>query len=216
MRIQNIAIAILLFVFGAFIFLGTNTEAMDLGSDIKESKPKQAPSFVVGGGCFWCVESEFRALEGVLYTRSGYAGGHIDNPTYKQITQGNTGHAEVVEVTYDPQIVSYEELLKFFFNNAHDPTQINRQGVDVGPQYRSIAFYENDEQKQTIERIISEIDAADRFDKPIATQVAPEAKFWVAEDYHQQYYEKYQERTGFKHLRVTIKEQKKLKNNKNQ
>lgn len=142
-----------------------------------------------GGGCFWGVEARFREYKGVISTRVGYAGGKKDHPTYKEVCTNTTGHAEVVEITYDPGTLSYEDLLDIFFE-VHDPTQVNRQGVDVGTQYRTVIFYHNDKQKILAEQKIKKLDASGMFNKPIATQVVPAVTFWVAEDYHQQYNEK--------------------------
>ena len=140
-----------------------------------------------GAGCFWGVEAAFRQLEGVEATRVGYAGGQLDNPTYEDVCSHTTGHAEVVEVTYDPEQVSYEQLLDVFWHK-HDPTQLNRQGWDVGDQYRSVVFFHDEEQRETAER--SKESEQPRYRKPIVTQLAPAPTFYEAEDYHQQYLEK--------------------------
>jgi peptide-methionine (S)-S-oxide reductase len=138
-----------------------------------------------GGGCFWCTEAVFQRLKGVKTVVSGYAGGTVQNPTYKQITTGDTGHAEVVQLEFDPAEVSFETLLKVFWA-AHDPTTLNRQGADQGTQYRSVIFYENDEQKAAAEK--SKAAAQPEFKDPIVTEIAPLAKFYKAEDYHQNYF----------------------------
>ncbi len=174
------------------------------------TKPEGYPVATLAGGCFWCMESEFRALDGILFTRSGYTGGHLDNPTYQDVSTGRTGHAEAVEITYDPEKISYEELVKFFLTRAHDPTQVDRQGVDVGTQYRSEIFYHDEEQKQIAENVIKTLEDEKRFKKPIATKISPASTFWEAEGYHQQYYEKYEEETGKPHIRVLLKKAKKL------
>jgi len=185
------------------------TNAMDKGKDLMDKKPDATyPTVTLGGGCFWCTESDYRAQDGVLYTRVGYMGGDLKNPTYRDISTGKTGHAEVVEVTYDPEKISYEELLEFFLTRAHDPTQLNRQGVDVGTQYRSAIFYANDEEKQKAQAVIDKVSASGRYSKPIVTTLEPLSGFWLAEDYHQQYYEKYQEENGVQHIRVILKKQK--------
>lgn len=142
-----------------------------------------------GGGCFWCVEAVFDQLNGVSHVTSGYSGGHVENPTYKQVCEGTTGHAEVVQVEFDPGIISYDELLEVFWT-VHDPTQLNRQGNDIGTQYRSVIFYENDEQKLTAERSIREFEASDMYNGNFTTQLVPLEKFYPAEEYHQDYYEK--------------------------
>lgn len=141
-----------------------------------------------GGGCFWCVEAIYERVAGVHAVISGYAGGHVDNPDYKQVSTGLTGHAEVVQIKYDPDIVSFYELLEIFFK-THDPTTLNRQGADVGTQYRSIILYHSETQKQQAEEIIADLDEAGVYDRPIVTQVVPFEKFYEAEDYHQEYFE---------------------------
>ena len=177
------------------------------GADLMTEKPEGYPVALLAGGCFWCLESEFRTLKGVLYTRSGYTGGELDQPKYRDITTGKTGHAEAVEITFDPQKISYEQLVHFFLTKAHDPTQLNRQGVDVGTQYRSEIFYYDEQQKQTAERLIKEIDAQGLYNSPIVTKVSAIEKFWMGEDYHQQYYEKYEKEKGEIHPRVYFKRQ---------
>lgn len=141
-----------------------------------------------GGGCFWCVEAVFDQLLGVETVTSGYAGGHTENPTYKEVCSGTTGHAEVIQVAFDPEIISLDEIFDVFWT-VHDPTQLNRQGNDVGTQYRSIILYENEEQKLKAERSIKEYEASEIYDGSFTTQVVPLEKFYVAEDYHQNYYE---------------------------
>src|SRR6185503_3968478 len=140
-------------------------------------------------GCFWGVEATFRHISGVTATRVGYIGGEMKNPTYKDVCTDTTGHAEAVEVDYDPAKVSYQDLLNVFWEN-HDPTQVNRQGPDVGTQYRTVVFYHSDEQKQVAEQAKRELSEAGLFRKPIATEITPAQDFWRAEEYHQQYLEK--------------------------
>lgn len=142
-----------------------------------------------GAGCFWGVEETFRTTPGVTDTEVGYSGGQTENPTYKEVCSHGTGHAEVVRLQYDPEQISYEELLRIFFE-LHDPTQVNRQGPDIGDQYRSVIFYHTDEQKQAAEQMKSELEDAGRYSRPIATQIEPAPEFWRAEDYHQQYIKK--------------------------
>ncbi|MCM5661643.1 peptide-methionine (S)-S-oxide reductase MsrA [Galbibacter mesophilus] len=137
-------------------------------------------------GCFWCVEAVFESVKGVKEAESGYAGGSEKNPTYQEVGGGKTSHAESVKVYYDPKEVSFETLVRVFFG-SHDPTQYNRQGPDVGPQYRSIAFYKNNKEKEIIERYIKQLEKKEIFTKPIVTQVEPFEKFWIAEEYHQDY-----------------------------
>lgn len=141
----------------------------------------------LGGGCFWCLEAVFEQLKGVEKVESGYAGGHVKNPTYRAVCAGTTGHAEVTQVTFDPDVVSFRELLDVFFT-IHDPTTLNRQGADVGPQYRSAIFHHSPEQQATAGETIRELDAAGVWDAPIVTEVAPMGDFYPAEEYHRQYY----------------------------
>jgi peptide-methionine (S)-S-oxide reductase len=142
----------------------------------------------LGGGCFWCLEAVFDEMEGVVSVESGYTGGHVANPSYKDVCMGTTGHAEVVRVTFDPAITSYREILQVFFT-IHDPTTLDRQGNDVGTQYRSAIFYHSEAQKKTAEEVIAELNKAEIYDGPIVTEVVAEEPFYVAEDYHQQYFE---------------------------
>jgi peptide-methionine (S)-S-oxide reductase len=142
-----------------------------------------------GAGCFWGVEAAYRQVPGVLSTRVGYLGGTMENPTYRDVCSGTTGHAEVVEVTYDPSRLTYDDLLTIFWEN-HDPTTLNRQGPDVGVQYRSAIFYHDDEQKKAAEASKAERDHSGRYRKPIVTEITPASTFYEAEDYHQQYLEK--------------------------
>src|ERR687887_1601241 len=142
-----------------------------------------------GAGCFWGVEAAFRQLEGVTRTRVGYTGGTLENPTYEDVCSHTTGHAEVVEVTYDPEQVSYERLLEVFWGK-HDPTQLNRQGWDIGDQYRSVIFFHDEEQRAAAEGSKAELDASGRYRKPIVTVIEPAQTFFRAEEYHQQYLEK--------------------------
>lgn len=141
-----------------------------------------------GNGCFWCTEAVFQELEGVVKVESGYSGGQVENPTYKQVCTGATGHAEVLRITYDPKVITYDELLEVFWA-THDPTTLNRQGNDVGTQYRSVIFYHNDEQKQLAEKYLKELDASGAYDRPIVTQIEPIKNYYPAEDYHQNYFE---------------------------
>ena len=141
---------------------------------------------VLGGGCFWCVEAALEQLEGVISVESGYMGGEIDNPSYEQVCTGKTGHAEVVRVEYDPELISYRELLEVFFT-AHDPTTLNRQGNDAGTQYRSVIFVLNG-QRAEAEKVIAELTAQKVFDEPIVTSIEPARTFWKAEKYHQNYF----------------------------
>lgn len=140
-----------------------------------------------GNGCFWCTEAVFQAIKGVKSVESGYTNGRVPNPTYEQVCSGATGHAEAIRLTYDPAVVSYPELLEVFWR-SHDPTTLNRQGADVGTQYRSAVFYHTDRQKELAERYKRAIDAAGVFARPVVTEIVPAATFYPAEGYHQNYY----------------------------
>jgi peptide-methionine (S)-S-oxide reductase len=141
----------------------------------------------LAGGCFWCLEAVYDELKGVHSVESGYAGGHVDNPSYRAVCSGTTGHAEVVQIRFDPNVVSYRDLLNVFFT-IHDPTTLNRQGADIGTQYRSAIFYHDDEQKMIAEEAIRDLSAQKIWDNPIVTEVTEFDKFYVAEDYHQEYF----------------------------
>jgi peptide-methionine (S)-S-oxide reductase len=161
--------------------MGMSNESLGAG----ESKLE---SITLGAGCFWCTEAVMQRVEGVKSAVSGYMGGHVENPTYRQVVTGETGHAEVAKVTFDPSVTSLEELLDIFWL-MHDPTTLNRQGADVGTQYRSAIFYNNDEQKRIAEASIAKLTAAKTYADPIVTEVTPIETFYPAEDYHQEYYE---------------------------
>jgi len=141
----------------------------------------------LGGGCFWCTEAVFSEINGVLRVEPGYSGGKLANPTYEQVSTGATGHAEVVQIAFDPDVISFREILEIFFA-THDPTTLNRQGADVGPQYRSVIFYHNRGQKEAVEKLIKELGDAGIWDEPIVTQVEPFEAFYRAEDYHRDYF----------------------------
>jgi peptide-methionine (S)-S-oxide reductase len=143
----------------------------------------------LAGGCFWCLEAVFDELQGVEKVEPGYSGGRVKNPTYREVCTGTTGHAEVVQITFDPQVITFKDLLKVFFT-IHDPTTLNRQGADVGTQYRSAIYYHSPEQKAAAEEIIAEMTAAKLWDDPIVTEVTPLAEFYPAEDYHRDYYQR--------------------------
>ena len=155
------------------------------GEKMNDSNKYEVTTF--GEGCFWCTEAVFQRLKGVVKVESGYSGGTVPNPTYEAVCTGKTGHAEVTQITFDPSVVSYAELLQVFFK-THDPTTLNRQGADVGTQYRSVIFYHNDEQKKLAEQVKHELDSAKIWDEPIVTEISPFKKFYKAEDYHQNYY----------------------------
>lgn len=141
----------------------------------------------LGGGCFWCLEAVFDELRGVVSVESGYTGGHVKNPTYEAVCNGTTGHAEVVQVTFDPAEVSYRDILNVFFT-IHDPTTLNRQGNDVGTQYRSAVYYHSPEQKAAAEAAIADLTAQGAWDRPVVTEITPADTFYIAEDYHQEYF----------------------------
>ena len=153
-----------------------------------QSTSQQKQGVTIGGGCFWCLEPLFDDLVGVEKVEVGYSGGSSKNPTYQQVCTGTTGHAEVVQITFDPQVISLGEILQIFFT-VHDPTTLNRQGADVGPQYRSIVLYRDNEQKETAEQVVREIEAAKIWGSPIVTQLAEYQAFYKAEDYHQGYFD---------------------------
>ena len=156
-------------------------------SETKEQKAKKMETATFGGGCFWCVEAVFQKLKGVEAVRSGYMGGRTIDPTYKDICTGLTGHAEVIDIDFDPEVISFPELLEVFWS-THDPTTLNRQGNDVGTQYRSAVFYHNEAQKAAAEQYKKELNDAKAFSSPIVTEIVPAEKMYVAEDYHQNYF----------------------------
>jgi len=161
----------------------------------KKSKtvtPKRMEVATLGGGCFWCTEAIFSQLKGVEKVESGYSGGKLECPTYEEVSTGTTGHAEVVQITFDPDVISFREIMEIFFS-THDPTTLNRQGPDVGSQYRSIIFHHNDQQKAIAEQIIKEIAEEKIFDKPIVTQVEQFKAFYKAEEYHRDYFKRHPE-----------------------
>ena len=143
----------------------------------------------VGGGCFWCVEAVFEEVDGVESVTSGYAGGHVEDPSYEEVCSGTTGHAEVVQVEYDPDVVSYRDVLEIFFA-VHDPTTEDREGPDVGSQYRSAVYYHDEDQREVVEAYVDELESNGVYDDSIVTEVAPLETFYPAEEYHQDYYEK--------------------------
>jgi methionine-S-sulfoxide reductase len=196
-------------IFALFIALLLPAAAMaEKGPDLMDKKPEGYPVAIFAGGCFWCTESEYRRLDGVLFTRVGYIGGHMDNPKYVDTHDSKSGHAEAVEVTYDPKKISYEKLVKFFLLEAHNPTDLNRQGPDVGTQYRSAIFFANDEEKNTAQKVIDEVNASKKYDKPIVTTLEKAGTFWLGEEYHQQYFEKYEKKMGQPHITDWLHRQK--------
>ncbi len=179
------SILIIFLVFVTVTSAQSNKTEQNAEIKMKENKFETA---TFGSGCFWCTEAIFEQLEGVEEVVSGYAGGHVPNPTYKQVTTGKTGHAEVCQIKFNPEVISYDELLKVFWS-THDPTTLNRQGNDVGTQYRSVIFYHNEEQKKLAEKYKKKLDEAKIFPDPIVTEISPFTNFYKAEDYHQNYYE---------------------------
>lgn len=174
----------------SMLFLACNgqTEISKNTIELTMNSNEKLEKATFGGGCFWCVEAVFDQLLGVKKVVSGYAGGHTKNPTYKEVCSGETGHAEVIQVEFDPELISFDELLEVFWT-VHDPTQLNRQGNDVGTQYRSIILYENDHQKLIADRSIKEFEASKMYIGNFTTQLVPLEVFYPAEDYHQNYYE---------------------------
>jgi len=183
------------------ILLGLLLGSLVLSSNLKDpanmskqenqtvASPQGKEVVTLGGGCFWCIEAVFEELNGVEHLESGYSGGQVDDPTYEQVCTGATGHAEVVQVTFDPKVISLKEVLEVFFT-VHDPTTLNRQGADVGTQYRSMIFYRSEEQKVIAEQVIREIQKEKLWKAPIVTELVPFKAFYKAEDYHQEYYKK--------------------------
>ena len=155
-----------------------------------ESKLGSTEVATIGGGCFWCTEAVFQMISGVEKVESGYAGGSVVNPTYEQVSAGTTGHAEVVQITFDSGVTSFKEVLEIFFG-THDPTQMNRQGADVGTQYRSVIFYHDEQQKTIAEQVIAELTREGAYDRPIVTEVEPFKAFYPAEEYHRDYFRKH-------------------------
>jgi peptide-methionine (S)-S-oxide reductase len=183
------AILIALLVFGAVNGKETKSNnKMKVNETVMNNPSAKTDTATFGQGCFWCTEAIFERVEGVKSVISGYSGGHTVNPTYEQVCNGNTGHAEVVQIVYDPEVISYDDLLKIFWK-THDPTSLNKQGADVGEQYRSIILYHNEKQKEKAEYYKNELEKSGAWDKPIVTQIVPFTIFYKAEDYHQDYFE---------------------------
>jgi peptide-methionine (S)-S-oxide reductase len=166
----------------------------------RTNSPKRIEVTTLGGGCFWCTEAVFSQLKGVEEIEPGYSGGNLENPSYEQVSTGKTGHAEVAQISFDPVVISFKEILQIFFS-THDPTSLNRQGADIGTQYRSVIFYHDGEQEAIAEQVIKEFSDEGAFDAPIVTQVEPLKAFYKAEDYHREYYERHSEQS---YCRVVI------------
>ncbi len=194
-KFRNIAgMALALLVAGCDSKQPPFMESRAMAEDLSTAPPESGAQDTVdlekatfGSGCFWCTEAVFQQLRGVKSVVSGYSGGSVENPTYEQVSAGRTGHAEVIQVTYDPKQIAYDDLLKVFWQ-THDPTTLNRQGHDVGPQYRSAVFYHDDEQRRVAEEVIRELTERRLYDDPIVTEVSPASEFYRAESYHQDYY----------------------------
>lgn len=163
-----------------------------MNNEAKTAIPQQREIATLGGGCFWCMEAIFSELRGVEKVESGYSGGATDNPTYEQVSTGTTGHAESVQITFDPKVISFKEILQIFFT-IHDPTTLNRQGEDIGSQYRSVIFYHSDQQKAIAQQVIRETTEAKIWDAPIVTQLEPIKAFYKVEDYHAEYFKRHPE-----------------------
>ena len=176
-------------ILGAFAFTACNqpnVQSQSLQASVINSNMTMDTA-TLGSGCFWCTEAIFQELKGVLKVTSGYSGGHVPNPTYEQVCAKTTGHAEVTQIVFNPEVISFDELLEVFWQ-THDPTTPNRQGADEGPQYRSAIFYHNEEQREKAERYKKELDASGAFAAPIVTEISAFKKFYPAEDYHQNFY----------------------------
>jgi peptide-methionine (S)-S-oxide reductase len=188
-RLLAYSTVVLTFIFVIFIGLQTGkSQTRKKVNKMNKNETAKLDTATFGEGCFWCTEAIFQRLKGVISATSGYSGGTVANPSYEEVCTGNTGHAEVTQVVYDPKVISYDELLKVFWK-THDPTTLNRQGADVGTQYRSVIFYHNEAQKERAEHYKAELDLSGAFgDKPIVTEIAPFKNFYKAEDYHQDYY----------------------------
>tara|TARA_R110000868_G_scaffold235273_3_gene489037 strand:- start:10217 stop:10831 length:615 start_codon:yes stop_codon:yes gene_type:complete len=165
---------------GLFLSLSTLTFAQNMDKKLEQA--------TFGAGCFWCVEAVYEIVEGIDHVESGYSGGHVENPSYRAVTSGRTGHAEVARIYFDPDVISYKELLTVLWH-THNPTTLNRQGNDVGTQYRSVIFYHNDEQKRIAEESLKETEASGLWEDPIVTTIEPLKNYFVAENYHQNYFE---------------------------
>lgn len=188
---KNILAQIFIFLFiPAFTFAGCKNENHKSNIEIKDDMQTQESNLetaVFGSGCFWCTEAIFERLKGVTAVESGYAGGKVDNPTYEEVCSGETGHAEVCKITFDPKQISFEELLEVFWR-THDPTTLNRQGADVGTQYRSVIFYSNEKQKELAEFYKKKLDESGSWKDPLVTEISPLTNYFSAEKYHQDYF----------------------------
>lgn len=187
MRLSILSIAMIFLLIGSSCGQRNKPLTENTMTNDTQTVPAGLELATFGSGCFWCTEAIFQNVDGVEKVASGYSGGKVKDPTYKEVCGGMTGHAEVIQLTFNPSKVSYDELLEIFWK-THDPTTLNKQGADVGTQYRSVIFYHNDEQKNLAELYKKKLDASGAFDNPIVTEISPIAKFYVAENYHQNYY----------------------------
>ncbi len=181
-----------LVIIAGIILTVNNVNAMENmreKSEVGKSESSKYEKATLGGGCFWCTEAVFKEVKGVIEVQPGYSGGHVKNPAYREVTTGNTGHAEVIQITFDPAVVSFEQLLVYFFA-THDPTTLNRQGADVGTQYRSAIFFHSPEQKKVAEKVILQLENGGVYDRPLVTEVTPFTAFYFAESYHKDYFER--------------------------
>jgi peptide-methionine (S)-S-oxide reductase len=205
--LKSVLAAVLVFAFSG-CGIGKETKQTNQSQTISNKKGASTnlETATLAGGCFWCIETIFEDLKGVEKVESGYSGGRTENPTYEQVCSGVTGHAEVVQITFDPSVISYAKLLEIFFH-IHDPTTPNRQGADVGEQYRSAVFYHDEVQKETAEKVKKEIGASGLWKNPIVTEITSFDKFYSAEDYHQDYYKSNPEK-GYCSIVIAPKVQK--------
>ena len=185
--IKSVNIISMLMLVGAFSSCAQPAKKNKIPQPSLTQTTKTMDTATFGAGCFWCVEAQFQYLEGVISVSSGFSGGHVKNPSYREVCNGTTGHAEVCQVVYDPQKISYDELLYAFWQ-THDPTQLNKQGNDEGTQYRSVIFYHNPTQKMLAEKYKKDLDASGAWKEPIVTEISPFTVFYKAEDYHQNYF----------------------------
>ncbi len=182
---RKTALAVMLIIVG--LLAGAAGPSAPQTGSVRKETMSELETITLGGGCFWCVEAVYSELRGVVKVESGYSGGEVKNPSYREVCTGRTGHAEVAQVTFDPRLISLKEILTVFFS-VHDPTTLNRHGPDVGTQYRSVIFYRDEAQKRTALAVMKEISAEKLYSKPLVTEVVPFAAFYKAEDYHQDYY----------------------------
>lgn len=214
LALMAVLMAGLIVIFCAMFSISSPARAQ-AGPDYMLRKPEAGtPVATFAGGCFWCIESEFRPLPGVLFTIVGYTDGQSQNPTYDEVSTGESGHAEAIEIYFDPAKITYQALVEHFLMRAHDPTERNKQWVDVGTQYRSGIYYHDATQQQVAVAVIQRLSDEQYFKKPIVTEVKPAAIFWPAEEYHQNYYERYRETFGQNHRRVDAKKELKKEREK--